>query len=48
MLRPPALKAICSIFASDDRYADDVHYFGGAKKQLDDVVVGVQLVARCS
>lgn len=35
MLRPPALKAICSIFASDDRYADDVHYFGGAKKQLD-------------
>jgi putative CocE/NonD family hydrolase len=35
MLRPPGLKAICSIFASDDRYADDVHYFGGAKKQLD-------------
>jgi hypothetical protein len=35
MLRPPALKAICSIFASDDRYADDVHYFGGIKKQLD-------------
>lgn len=26
MNRPPALKAICSIFASDDRYADDVHY----------------------
>ena len=35
MLRPPALKAICSIFASDDRYADDVHFFGGVKKQLD-------------
>ena len=35
MLRPPALGAICSIFASDDRYADDVHYFGGALKQLD-------------
>ena len=35
MLRPPALKAICSVFASDDRYADDVHYFGGALKQLD-------------
>ncbi|MGZ5290930.1 MAG: CocE/NonD family hydrolase [Actinomycetota bacterium] len=34
-LRPTALKAICSIFASDDRYADDVHYFGGALKQLD-------------
>ncbi len=27
--RPPALKAIASIFASDDRYADDVHYRGG-------------------
>ncbi len=35
MRRPPPLKAICSIFASDDRYADDVHYFGGALKQLD-------------
>ena len=35
MLRPPALKAICSIFASDDRYGDDVHYVGGALKQLD-------------
>ncbi len=35
MLRPPALKAICSIFASDDRFADDVHYFGGTLKQLD-------------
>ena len=35
MLRPPALKAICSIFASDDRYADDVHYFGGALKHVD-------------
>ncbi len=33
--RPPALKAIVSIFASDDRYQDDVHYFGGARKQLD-------------
>ncbi len=35
MRRPPALRAIISIFASDDRYADDVHYFGGALKQLD-------------
>jgi uncharacterized protein len=35
MRRPPALKAICSIFASDDRFGDDVHYFGGALKQLD-------------
>ncbi len=33
--RPPALKAIISIFASDDRYGDDVHYMGGALKGLD-------------
>jgi predicted acyl esterase len=35
MERPPPLKAIIPIFATDDRYADDVHYFGGALKQLD-------------
>jgi len=28
-LRPPALKAIISLCASDDRYADDMHYMGG-------------------
>ncbi len=33
--QPPALKAIVSIFASDDRYADDVHNYGGALKALD-------------
>ena len=27
--RPPALKAVISMCASDDRYADDVHYVGG-------------------
>lgn len=27
--RPPALKAIIALCCSDDRYADDVHYFGG-------------------
>ena len=35
MERPPALKAIIPIFATDDRYADDVHYFGGALKGVD-------------
>jgi putative CocE/NonD family hydrolase len=36
MTRPEALKAIVSIFATDDRYTyDDVHYFGGALKALD-------------
>jgi hypothetical protein len=33
--RPPALKAVVAIFASDDRYTDDVHYTGGALKLLD-------------
>src|SRR5258707_10603496 len=29
--RPPALKAVITICSTDDRYADDVHYMGGAK-----------------
>ncbi|HSK89701.1 MAG TPA: CocE/NonD family hydrolase [Euzebyales bacterium] len=33
--RPPALKAIVAIYATDDRYTDDVHYYGGSKKLLD-------------
>jgi hypothetical protein len=33
--RPPALKAVVAIYASDDRYTDDVHYTGGALKLLD-------------
>jgi len=28
--RPPALKAIITNCATDDRYADDIHYMGGA------------------
>jgi len=28
-LRPPALKAVISVCAADDRYADDAHYMGG-------------------
>lgn len=28
--RPPALRAILTIYSTDDRYADDVHYRGGA------------------
>ncbi|MBA2642618.1 MAG: CocE/NonD family hydrolase [Actinobacteria bacterium] len=33
--RPPALGAICAIYATDDRYADDVHYTGGALRAID-------------
>ncbi len=29
-LQPPALKAIITLCASDDRHSDDVHYMGGA------------------
>jgi predicted acyl esterase len=35
MEQPPALQAIVPIYASDDRYTDDVHYMGGALKALD-------------
>ncbi len=27
--RPPALKCVITVFSTDDRYADDVHYVGG-------------------
>jgi uncharacterized protein len=33
--RPPALGAICAIYATDDRYTDDVHYMGGALRAID-------------
>ncbi|HEV3044615.1 MAG TPA: CocE/NonD family hydrolase [Roseiarcus sp.] len=29
-LRPPALKAVITVCSTDDRYADDIHYMGGA------------------
>ena len=29
-LRPPALKAIITVCSTDDRYADDIHFMGGA------------------
>jgi len=34
-LRPPALKAIIPIFATDRRYTDDVHYGGGVMRGID-------------
>ncbi|HSJ93946.1 MAG TPA: CocE/NonD family hydrolase [Gaiellaceae bacterium] len=33
--RPPALGAVAAIYATDDRYTDDVHYTGGALRGLD-------------
>ena len=35
MRRPPALKAIVAIYATDDRYTDDVHFMGGSLRLLD-------------
>jgi uncharacterized protein len=34
-LRPPALRAVLTLCASDDRYADDVHYRGGCVLAVD-------------
>jgi predicted acyl esterase len=33
--RPPELGAICAIYATDDRYTDDVHYVGGVLRAVD-------------
>ncbi len=35
--RPPALGAICAIYATDDRYTDDVHYIGGSLRAIDQI-----------
>ena len=47
MERPPALHAIVPIYASDDRYTDDVHYMGGVLKALD-LVDWVIYMAACN
>ncbi len=44
-LRPPALGAIVPIYATDDRYTDDVHYMGGAVKAVDLVDWVIYMVA---
>ncbi|MGZ4611207.1 MAG: CocE/NonD family hydrolase [Actinomycetes bacterium] len=43
--RPPELKAIIAIYATDDRYTDDVHYMGGASRLLDLVDYPAYMVA---
>jgi uncharacterized protein len=43
--RPAALKAVIAIYASDDRYTDDVHYMGGLVKALDLVDYPLYMVA---
>jgi uncharacterized protein len=46
-LRPPALGAIVPIYATDDRYTDDVHYMGGALRAVD-LVDWVTYMAACN
>lgn len=35
MLAPPALRAIVPLYATDDRYTDDIHYAGGIRKAIE-------------
>jgi predicted acyl esterase len=35
MRRPPALKAIVPMYATDDRYTDDIHFGDGVRKALE-------------
>ena len=37
MRRPPALKAICPMYFTDNRYTDDCHYKGGSLQMLFDL-----------
>src|ERR1051326_1244051 len=45
MRRPPALRAIVPIYATDDRFTDDVHYMGGVRRLLDVVDYPTYMVA---
>lgn len=46
MRRPPALKAICPMYFTDNRYTDDCHYRGGSLQMLYDVgAYGLSMVA---
>jgi putative CocE/NonD family hydrolase len=44
-LRPPALKAIIPIYATDRRYTDDVHYGGGIRRGIDFLDYPLNMVA---
>ncbi len=44
-LRPPALKAIVPMYATDDRYTDDVHYVGGVPTASELTQYAVAMVA---
>ncbi len=46
--QPPALKGVCAIYASDDRYTDDVHYMGGTLRAVDLVDYVIYMTAMCA
>ena len=46
--RPPALKAVVSLCASDDRYADDVHYAGGCVLGVDMLQWAATMLTLCA
>ncbi len=41
----PALAAVCAMYATDDRYTDDVHYMGGALRALDLIDYPLYMIA---
>jgi hypothetical protein len=45
MLRPPSLKAIIPVMATDNRYTDDVHYLGGCKTASEYAQYALGMVA---
>jgi len=45
MEQPAPLKAIVPIYATDDRYTDDVHYYGGARRAWDLIDYPTYMVA---
>ncbi len=45
MLQPPHLKAIIPMYATDNRYTDDVHYLGGCVSLTDYSQYAVSMVA---
>jgi uncharacterized protein len=44
-LRPPELKAVITLCSTDDRYADDVHYRGGAVLALEMLSWGTSMLS---
>jgi uncharacterized protein len=43
--RPPALGAIAAVYATDDRYTDDVHFWGGGLCALELVHYPLRMIA---